>query len=175
MRRSATRLTCSARRRARKPSPIAIWPRTGTRTSWLASRCARRGLRRRAAGGGVRARGPVVGIAMKIMGEQCVLGGDIGEALRRARGGDKSPLRYSVDRLGEAARTQADADRDLAAYRGAIIVVGKSVHAGRDLFARDGVSVKLSALHSRYEVFHADVAVPTLIARIVEQIGRAHV
>src|SRR3546814_5388053 len=70
--------------------------------------------------------------------------------------------------LGEAARTQADADRYLAAYRDAIIVVGKSVHAGRDLFARDSVSVKLSALHSRYEVFHADVAVPTLIARIVE-------
>src|SRR3546814_13483149 len=70
--------------------------------------------------------------------------------------------------LGEAARTQADADRYLAAYRDAIIVVGKSVHAGRDLFARDSVSVKLSALHSRHEVFHADVAVPTLIARIVE-------
>src|SRR3546814_10892313 len=50
----------------------------------------------------------------------------------------------------------------------AFVRSGKSVHAGRDLFARDSGSVKLSALHSRYEVFHADVAVPTLIARIVE-------
>src|SRR3546814_2237252 len=65
-------------------------------------------LRRMAARLGEPAIRTGVGIAMKIMGEQFVLGRDIGEALRRARGGDNAPFRYSFDMLGEAARTQAD-------------------------------------------------------------------
>lgn len=125
-------------------------------------------LRRMAAKLGEPAIRSGVGLAMKIMGEQFVLGRDIGEALRRAHSGDQAPFRYSFDMLGEAARTQADADRYFAAYRDAIIAVGAAAHAERDLFARDSVSVKLSALYSRYEVLHAETAVPALIARTVE-------
>ncbi|NGY06245.1 bifunctional proline dehydrogenase/L-glutamate gamma-semialdehyde dehydrogenase PutA [Solimonas terrae] len=125
-------------------------------------------LRRMAARLGEPAIRTGVGIAMKIMGEQFVLGRDIDEALKRARSVDNARFRYSFDMLGEAARTQADADRYFEAYRAAIREVGKAAHADRDLVARDSVSVKLSALHSRYEVFHAATAVPALIARIVE-------
>ncbi|WP_366515659.1 bifunctional proline dehydrogenase/L-glutamate gamma-semialdehyde dehydrogenase PutA [Solimonas marina] len=108
-----------------------------------------------------------VGIAMKIMGEQFVLGRDIDEALRRAHGGDNAAFRYSFDMLGEAARTQADADRYFDAYLQAIHEVGQRAAADRDLAARDSVSVKLSALHSRYEPLHAARAVPALIERTV--------
>lgn len=109
-----------------------------------------------------------VGIAMKIMGEQFVLGRDIGEALRRARDGGNAAFRYSFDMLGEAARTRADALRYFEAYQAAIRAVGAAAHADRDLLARDSVSVKLSALHSRYEVFHARRAVPELAAMLLE-------
>ncbi|WP_028007781.1 bifunctional proline dehydrogenase/L-glutamate gamma-semialdehyde dehydrogenase PutA [Solimonas flava] len=109
-----------------------------------------------------------VAVAMKIMGEQFVLGRDIGEALRTARRKDNARFRYSFDMLGEAARTRDDAQRYFEAYRRAIDAVGAAAHADRELPARDSVSVKLSALHCRYEVFHAAEAVPELTARVVE-------
>jgi len=125
-------------------------------------------LRRMAARLGEPAIRTGVGIAMKIMGEQFVLGRDIGEALKRARSGDHAAFRYSFDMLGEGARTQADADRYLEAYRAAIRAVGAAARSGRDLPARDSVSVKLSALHSRYEVLQAGRAVPELSAHVAE-------
>ncbi|WP_020651032.1 bifunctional proline dehydrogenase/L-glutamate gamma-semialdehyde dehydrogenase PutA [Solimonas variicoloris] len=109
-----------------------------------------------------------VAVAMKIMGEQFVLGRDIGEALRTARRKDHARFRYSFDMLGEAARTRDDAQRYFEAYRRAIDAVGAAAHADRAPTARDSVSVKLSALHCRYEVFHAAEAVPELTARVVE-------
>ncbi len=88
--------------------------------------------------------------AMKIMGHQFVMGRSIGEALARGRKGDNALYRYSFDMLGEAALTAADAQRYLDAYRGAIAAIGNS---GRfdDVFAAPSISVKLSALHPRYE------------------------
>lgn len=109
-----------------------------------------------------------VGVAMKIMGEQFVLGRDIAEALRLARSGNKLLFRHSFDMLGEAARTGADAARYFEAYRAAIVAVGGAVQPARELASRDSVSVKLSALHSRYEVLHAARAVPELSARLIE-------
>jgi RHH-type proline utilization regulon transcriptional repressor/proline dehydrogenase/delta 1-pyrroline-5-carboxylate dehydrogenase len=103
-----------------------------------------------------RAGEPVVRLAlrqaMKVMAEQFVMGRTIGEALARARQADNARYRYSYDMLGEAALTGADAARYLAAYADAIAAIGASA-AGRDVpvFAQPSISVKLSALHPRYE------------------------
>ncbi len=87
--------------------------------------------------------------AMRLMGAQFVMGRDIGEALRRARAG--SVERHSFDMLGEAALSAADAQRYFEAYAKAIIAIGASARKIRQPEARPGISVKLSALHPRYE------------------------
>ena len=88
-----------------------------------------------------------VGAAVRIMGEQFVLGRTIAAAIRRAR--DEGFV-CSFDMLGEGARTAADAERYEAAYAAAIATVGKPAN-GRGPEAGHGVSVKLSALSPRYE------------------------
>ncbi len=108
-----------------------------------------------------------VGRAMQTMGEAFVLGRDIAEALRRADRGANRAFRYSFDMLGEAARTAPDAETYFRSYVDAIGAVGRAAREG-DVFARDSVSVKLSALHPRYEALHADRAVPELTGRLLE-------
>ncbi len=88
--------------------------------------------------------------AMKIMGHQFVLGRTIDEALSRSRKGDNANYRYSFDMLGEGALTTQDALRYLEAYRAAIHAIG-STGPFDDVFAAPSISVKLSALHPRYE------------------------
>src|SRR5579884_1356178 len=88
--------------------------------------------------------------AMRILGRQFVMGRTIGEALERARPAERHLYRHSYDMLGEAARTAADAERYYAAYEHAIAAIGEAA-AGRDVAAAPGISVKLSALHPRYE------------------------
>ena len=92
-----------------------------------------------------------VGAAVRIMGEQFVLGATIEKAIRRAA---QDGFSCSFDMLGEGARTEADADRYEAAYAAALKVVAKHAgtagsHGGPE--AGHGVSVKLSALSPRYE------------------------
>ena len=88
--------------------------------------------------------------AMRVMGNQFVLGQTIEEALERARSGDGRLYRYSFDMLGEGARTAADAERYFESYAAAIEAIGRA--AGNEpLPDRPGISVKLSALHPRYE------------------------
>ena len=88
--------------------------------------------------------------AMRILGRQFVMGRTIAEALDRARPAEKVGYRHSYDMLGEAARTAADARRYFESYEAAISALGAAVN-GRDVFAAPGISVKLSALHPRYE------------------------
>ncbi|MCC7097102.1 MAG: bifunctional proline dehydrogenase/L-glutamate gamma-semialdehyde dehydrogenase PutA [Thermomonas sp.] len=88
--------------------------------------------------------------AMKIMGHQFVLGRTIGEALSRSRKGEGANYRYSFDMLGEAALTAADAARYLEAYRSAIAAIG-GTGPFTDVFSAPSISIKLSALHPRYE------------------------
>ncbi len=88
--------------------------------------------------------------AMKIMGHQFVLGRSIDEALARSRKGDNAAYRYSFDMLGEGALTTSDAQRYLEAYRQAIHAIGRTGPFA-DVFAAPSISVKLSALHPRYE------------------------
>jgi RHH-type transcriptional regulator, proline utilization regulon repressor / proline dehydrogenase / delta 1-pyrroline-5-carboxylate dehydrogenase len=88
--------------------------------------------------------------AMRILGRQFVLGQTIEQAIERARGPEGKGYRYSYDMLGEAARTRADADRYHRAYAHAIDTVAAKATATQ-LITRPGVSIKLSALHPRYE------------------------
>ena len=88
--------------------------------------------------------------AMRIMGHQFVMGRTIDEALSRSRKGDNAEYRYSFDMLGEGALTEKDAARYLEAYRQAIHAIGRT-GPFTDVFAAPSISIKLSALHPRYE------------------------
>jgi RHH-type transcriptional regulator, proline utilization regulon repressor / proline dehydrogenase / delta 1-pyrroline-5-carboxylate dehydrogenase len=88
--------------------------------------------------------------AMRLMGNHFVLGETIDAALARAQSGEAHAERYSFDMLGEGARTAADAKRYLEAYANAIERIGRAA-GNRPLPDRPGISVKLSALHPRYE------------------------
>jgi RHH-type proline utilization regulon transcriptional repressor/proline dehydrogenase/delta 1-pyrroline-5-carboxylate dehydrogenase len=90
-----------------------------------------------------------VDLAMRMMGEQFVMGQTIGEALARARTMEAKGFRYSYDMLGEAATTAADASRYLAAYETAIHAIGTASRQ-RGIYEGPGISIKLSALHPRY-------------------------
>jgi RHH-type transcriptional regulator, proline utilization regulon repressor / proline dehydrogenase / delta 1-pyrroline-5-carboxylate dehydrogenase len=109
-----------------------------------------------------------VGTAMRLMGQVFVMGRTIEEALERANDKDHTGFVASFDMLGEAARTRDDAERYFRSYADAIDAIGKG-SKGRD----HSISVKLSALHPRYETAHADTCVPELSAMLVELAERA--
>ncbi len=102
---------------------------------------------------------------MRVLARQFVMGRTIAEALARANSAEGRRWRYSFDMLGEAARTHADADRYFASYRDAIGAVGR---AGGGPVAGPGVSVKLSALHPRYEPLQEARCAPALIAALTD-------
>ncbi len=115
--------------------------------------------------------------AMRIMGQQFVLGRTIQEAMRRAKGDYAQGLRFSFDMLGEAARTMADADRYYDSYKNAIEVIGAAAQgAPDDIHARNSISVKLSALHPRYEEFKRERVFAELTPRLEEltRLARSH-
>ena len=91
-----------------------------------------------------------IGQAMKIMGHQYVMGRTMKEALRRAHSKAGRHYRYSFDMLGEAALTSADAARYAKAYEDAIATMTAAPDQS-SVFAAPSISVKLSALHPRYE------------------------
>jgi RHH-type proline utilization regulon transcriptional repressor/proline dehydrogenase/delta 1-pyrroline-5-carboxylate dehydrogenase len=103
--------------------------------------------------------------AMRIMGRQFVMGRTIDEAVKRARTLEKQGYRYSYDMLGEAARTDDDALRFFEDYENAIETIGR-LAGGRGPINSPGVSVKLSALHPRYELAHRDRALEELLPRL---------
>jgi RHH-type proline utilization regulon transcriptional repressor/proline dehydrogenase/delta 1-pyrroline-5-carboxylate dehydrogenase len=107
-----------------------------------------------------------VGRAMRLMGRQFVLGETIGAAMERARALEARGYTYSYDMLGEAARTDADALRYAAAYARAIAAMG--ARATGDVATSPGISVKLSALHPRYERTHRDEVMRVLVPRAGE-------
>jgi RHH-type transcriptional regulator, proline utilization regulon repressor / proline dehydrogenase / delta 1-pyrroline-5-carboxylate dehydrogenase len=103
-----------------------------------------------------------VGAAMRLMGQVFVMGRDIDEAMKRMEGREHRGFTASFDMLGEAARNRPDAERYFEAYRGAIAAVGKKAERGHS------ISVKLSALHPRYETAKAATCVPELSAMLIE-------
>ena len=103
-----------------------------------------------------------VGAAMRMMGQVFVMGRTIDEALERAGEKDNRGFTASFDMLGEAARTYADGARYFESYKAAIRDTAKAAKSNH-ITDRHSVSVKLSALHPRYETAHAATAVPALI------------
>src|SRR5689334_4711673 len=109
--------------------------------------------------------------AMRILGHQFVMGRDIGEELSRAAGKEERDYRYSFDMLGEAALTRADAERYRDKYSAAIKAVGKAVETKESITARHSISIKLSALHPRYE-FGQTARVMGELYPVIEQLVR---
>src|SRR5215831_2838248 len=108
--------------------------------------------------------------AMRLLGSHFVLGQTIEEALGRA--GSHRELRYSFDMLGEGARTGRDAERYFASYARAIDAIG--ARAGNaSLPNRPGISVKLSALHPRFEAISHDRVLETLTPKVLDLARRA--
>jgi RHH-type transcriptional regulator, proline utilization regulon repressor / proline dehydrogenase / delta 1-pyrroline-5-carboxylate dehydrogenase len=103
--------------------------------------------------------------AMRLIGSHFVLGQTIDEALNRARG--HGEFRYSFDMLGEGARSAADAEAYFAAYAGAIEAIGKNARNAPP-HARPGISVKLSALHPRFEAISRERVLAELVPRLLE-------
>ncbi len=103
--------------------------------------------------------------AMRILGRQFVMGRTIGEALERAAPAEKTGYRHSYDMLGEAARTAADAARYFKSYQDAIGKIGAAVK-GRPIADAPSISVKLSALHPRYEVGQQDRVTAELLPAV---------
>jgi len=103
--------------------------------------------------------------AMRIMGGQFVLGRTIEEAMGHARKANPKGVVNSFDMLGEGARTDAAAKRYFDEYLAAIRAIGK-LTAGETVYDRHGISVKLSALHPRYEFKEAAVVMAELLPRL---------
>ncbi len=127
-----------------------------------------------------RAGEPVVRVAlrqgMKLMAEQFVMGRTIGSALERSRDSANARYRHSYDMLGEAAFTAADAGRYETAYAAAIDAIAAHAarhHAGAATFERPGISIKLSALHPRYEYAQRERALAELVPRTLALVTRA--
>ncbi len=127
--------------------------------------------------------------AVQLLGRQFVLGQTIADAMGEARsaqgkaaktemhaGGQQ--LRFSYDMLGEGARTQADAQRYLASYAHAITAIAQGARADGPVEANDGISIKLSALHPRYEHTQHARVMAELVPRVwalCEQAARANI
>ena len=109
--------------------------------------------------------------AVQLLGRQFVLGQTISEAMGEARSarGRHPQLHFSYDMLGEGARTDEDALRYLQSYRHAIDAIASEAGKNRGDEAPeriDGISIKLSALHPRYEAAQKDRVMRELVPRV---------
>jgi RHH-type proline utilization regulon transcriptional repressor/proline dehydrogenase/delta 1-pyrroline-5-carboxylate dehydrogenase len=110
--------------------------------------------------------------AMRLMGSHFVLGETIEAALARAGAHSAGAGRYSFDMLGEGARTASDAERYFNSYASAIEAIGRTAD-DRPLPDRPGISVKLSALHPRYEPLNHRRVMTELVPRLTDLARRA--
>ena len=105
--------------------------------------------------------------AMRMLGKQFVTGQTIEEALQNGKEREKMGYRYSFDMLGEAAMTEADAQRYFQDYVNAIHAIGKDA-AGQGIYEGNGISVKLSAIHPRYARAQHERVMKELLPRLKE-------
>lgn len=105
--------------------------------------------------------------AMRLMGNHFVLGETIEAALARAQPHSSRHRRFSFDILGEGARTAEDAARYFNSYASAIAAIGRTA-GGRPLPDRPGISVKLSALHPRFEAVSRGRVMTELVPRLID-------
>jgi RHH-type proline utilization regulon transcriptional repressor/proline dehydrogenase/delta 1-pyrroline-5-carboxylate dehydrogenase len=108
-----------------------------------------------------------VQLAMQMLGEQFVTGETIDEALHRARAMEAQGFRYSYDMLGEAALTEADAQRYFQSYENAIHAIGQASN-GLGVVNGPGISIKLSALHPRYSRAQHQRVMDELLPRVLQ-------
>ena len=112
----------------------------------------------------------VLGLAMNrvmaVMAEHFVLGRSIEDAAKNARKGEARGQTYSYDMLGEAALTQSDADAYFKAYEHAVTHLATKAGQYTSITDAPGISVKLSALHPRYEYATRESCAPLLIDRL---------
>jgi len=106
--------------------------------------------------------------AMRIMGGQYVLGRTIEEGLKKGVAQNRPGTRFSFDMLGEGARTMADARRYFDAYAEAIRTIASTVKPGDTVDHANGISVKLSALHPRYEFRQKKRVMAELLPKVKE-------
>lgn len=113
--------------------------------------------------------------AMRIMGKQFVLGRTIKEAIKNGKSYRKKGYTYSYDMLGEAAFTDADAERYFQSYREAVKTLGERMEEWDATVPKPTISIKLSALHPRYEESHQHWVMTELAARVEQLVseGRA--
>ncbi|MGY4379622.1 proline dehydrogenase [Bradyrhizobium sp. i1.3.6] len=110
--------------------------------------------------------------AMRLMGNHFVLGETIEQALERGKPRSGQKTRYSFDMLGEGARTAEDARRYFDAYASAILTIGKAA-GSYPLPDRPGISVKLSALHPRFEAISRNRVMGELVPQLLDLAQRA--
>ncbi len=111
--------------------------------------------------------------AMKVVGKQFVLGRDIKEALKRSQPLFDKGYTYSYDMLGEAACTRDDAKGYFDDYARAIRTVGETSRKLKEATPSPSVSIKLSALHPRYEFGRREQVLEELVASVRELAGIA--
>ncbi|WP_416547141.1 bifunctional proline dehydrogenase/L-glutamate gamma-semialdehyde dehydrogenase PutA [Limnohabitans sp. DCL3] len=108
-----------------------------------------------------------VQLAMLMLGAQFVSGETVKAALQHARALEAQGFRYSYDMLGEAALTEADAQRYMRAYVDAIHAIGKASN-GQGVIQGPGISIKLSALHPRYSRAQHQRVMAELLPRVLQ-------
>ncbi len=106
--------------------------------------------------------------AIALLGRHFVLGTSISRAVRRARRLSDYAATYSYDMLGEAALTTADADRYFNNYKAALKHLARTKKPNLGLHQSPALSVKLSALHPRYEYTQRETCVPALTEKLLE-------
>lgn len=111
--------------------------------------------------------------AMKIMGKQFVLGRSISEAIKNSQSYRAKGYTYSFDMLGETAFTDDDADRYFESYRQALATLASSHEDWRQDKPTPSISIKLSALHPKYEESHAEWVMEELGNRLTQLVEEA--
>jgi len=111
--------------------------------------------------------------AVRLLGRHFVLGRTIGEALSEAKPLAERGFRFSFDMLGEAAVTRADAERYCERYREAIRTIARSTPPKGNLFERPGISIKLTALHPRFEYQQRKSVLRELLPPLLSLCGEA--
>lgn len=110
---------------------------------------------------------PIIFSMMKAIGQQFVMGENINDALKRSKQFQAAGYTFSYDMLGEAARTQEDANIYEEAYTNAVLAIGKSAQFESPT-DNPGISVKLSALHPRYEYAKVDEVMASVPAKLLK-------
>lgn len=105
--------------------------------------------------------------AMKILGQQFVLGETIESAIRKSKAAERRGYRYSYDMLGEGAKTALDAERYFQSYTTALQAISRHKN-DQDIYGQPSISVKLTALHPRYELTQKDRVFSELYPRILQ-------